>query len=302
VRLTVAECVPMLGAIAQGYLWGCKELGSGGRKLRLREVIEGWGWEWFWRVVMEERDLLRLGVHFIGWGRSGTQRRTEGDICTHLGVFRQQQVGLNYMGMAVPLGRVELWQMCGLEAIARRYGSGTIRLTPWQNAIMPDVRDEDVGVVQGLIEDLGFGWTNHVNGLLTACAGASGCQFAAGDTQADAIALSENLQSQFTLDRPLNIHFSGCDKSCAQHYQADIALWGCPQTAERTKGYRLCLHGGTDKFGREVRDYLTPEDVKLAIDRLIRAYQERRASPQESFRAFTDRHSLAQLQQILNVI
>jgi ferredoxin-nitrite reductase len=302
VRLTVAECVPMLGAIAQGYLRGCKELGSGGRKLRLREVIEGWGLEWFWRVVMEERDLLRLGVHLIGRGRSGTQMRTEGDICKHLGVFRQQQVGLNYVGMAVPLGRVELWQMCGLEAIARRYGSGTMRLTPWQNAIMPDVRDEDVGVVQGLIEDLGFGWANHVNGLLTACAGASGCQFASGDTQADAIALSENLQSQFTLDRPLNIHFSGCDKSCAQHYQADIALWGCPQTAERPDGYRLCLHGGTDKFGREVRDYLTPEDVKLAIDRLIRAYQERRASPQESFRAFTDRQSLAQLQQILNVI
>lgn len=323
VRLAVTECVPMLGAIAQGYLRGCQELGSGGRKLRLREVIEGWGLEGFWRVVMEEMDLLRLGVHLtqqfalVGFpdqisapSGASRQRRTEGDICMHLGVFRQQQVGLNYVGMAVPLGRVELWQMCGLEAIARRYGSGTMRLTPWQNAIVPDVRDEDVGIVQGLIEDLGFGWTNHVNGLLTACAGASGCQFAAGDTQADAIALSKYLESQFILvggaagneHRPLNIHFSGCDKSCAQHYQADIALWGCPQTAEQPEGYRLSIHGGTDKFGREVRDYLTPEDVKLAIDRLIRAYQERRASPQESFRAFTDRQSLAQLQQILNVI
>jgi ferredoxin-nitrite reductase len=155
--------------------------------------------------------------------------------------------------------------------------------------------------VQGLIEDLGFG-ANYVNGLLTACAGASGCQFAAGDTQGDAIVLSEYLESQVTLDRPLNIHFSGCDKSCAQHYQADIALWGCPQTVARSAGYRLCVSGGTEKFGREVKDYLTPEDVKLAIDRLVRAYQEWRTSPQESFRAFTNRQSLAQLQQVLNVI
>lgn len=303
VRLGVDECIPILGAIARGYRRGVAEL-KGTRKLRLREVIKAWGLEEFLKVVGKEwGDGLRLGVH-------STQREPEEGVCRHLGVWQQKQVGLNYVGMAVPLGKVNLGQMDSLERIASRYGSGAIRLTPWQNAIVPDVRAEDVESVRAAIEDLGFGWNDPINGLLTACAGARGCQFAAGDTQRDAISLSKYLESQLMLvggasgneHRPLNIHFSGCDKSCAQHYQADIALWGCPKTAEREEGYRLCVGGGDDKCGRELRNYLTPEDVRLAIDRLIRAYQERRTSAQESFRAFTDRQSLVQLQQVLNVI
>jgi ferredoxin-nitrite reductase len=305
VRLGMDECVPMLGAIAQAYLLGCE--GFGGRKKpRLREVIE---------VV--EGELLRSGVYLTRRGteaarrgteaaRRGTEaarRGTEEAACGHLGVWRQKQVGLSYVGVVLPLGRWTLEQVRGLSAIASQYGSGSIRLTPWQNAIVPDLPDDDVSQVPGLIEGLGLSvGANHLNGLLTACAGASGCQFGATDTQGDAIALTEYLESQFTLDQPLNIHFSGCDKSCAQHYQADIALWGCPETGDRSPGYRLCVSGGAERFGRELTDYLAPGDVKKSIESLIRTYREQRASPQESFRTFTDRQSLAQLQQVFHAI
>ncbi len=332
VRLRIDECIPMLGAIAQSYRRGIEELGGDEqRKPRLRAVIEAWGIEKFERVVETEwnRDRwIRWSVSVIRsvglekcqpkietkwqatssirWTVAATQQQAKypTDVdCTHLGVWKQKQLGLSYVGVALPLGRVNSFQLDRLWKIARRYGRGTIRLTPWQNAIVSDIRDDDVEVVLQAIEELGLGiGANHLHGLLTACAGASGCQFAAGDTQRDAIELSEYLESKFSLDRPLNIHFSGCDKSCAQHYQADIALWGCPKTADRASGYRLCVGGSGDKFGREVSDYLTPEDVRLAIDRLIRAYQERRVSPEESFRAFTDRQSLAQLQQVFHVI
>jgi ferredoxin-nitrite reductase len=302
VRVGRDEWIAVLGAIAQAYRQGIEELGNGGRTLRLREVVAVWG---------VERFLLRLGVYLTQRGTEGTRRYTEGGIGKRigkqLGVWGQKQAGLSYVGVVLPLGRITSWQLAGLAEIASRDGSGTIRLTPWQNAIVSDVRDEDVTAVLSAIDGLGLKTgANDIDGLLTACAGTSGCQFAAGDTQADAIALSEYLGAGLELDRPLNIHFSGCDKSCAQHYQADIALWGCQRTAERGAGYRLCIGGGDDKFGRELRAYLTPEDVRLAIDRLIRAYQERRLSPQESFRAFTERlavcdsnrQSLAQLQQI----
>jgi ferredoxin-nitrite reductase len=291
VRVSVDECIAVLGAIAHCYRQGIEELGGDERrKPRLRQVVEAWGVEGF---------LLRLGVYLTPRNATVAQRRAEGGICRHLGVWAQRQVGLSYVGVVLPLGRIDSWQMQQLAEIASRYGSGEIRLTPWQNAIVPDVRNEDVAAVVRAIAELGLGSeANNINGLLTACAGASGCKFAAGDTQGAAIGLSEYIGAQLKLDRPLNIHFSGCDKSCAQHYQADIALWGCQQTAEREAGYRLCVGGGDDKFGRELKDYLTPEDVRLAIDRLIRAYQEQRLSAQESFRAFTDRQSLAQLQQV----
>jgi ferredoxin-nitrite reductase len=291
VRLAVDECVPMLGTIAQAYLLGCE--GFGGRKKpRLRELIE---------VV--ERELLRSGVYLTRRGTEVARRSTEEADCGQLGVWRQKQVGLSYVGVVLPLGRWTLEQVRGLSSIASEYGSGSIRLTPWQNALVPDIRDEDVAEVQGLIEGLGLSvGANHLNELLTACAGSSGCQFGATDTQADALALADYLESQFQLDQPLNIHVSGCDKSCAQHYQADIALWGCPKTGDRLPGYRLCVSGGAERFGRELTDYLAPGDVKRSIESLIRTYREQRASPQESFRTFTDRQSLFQLQQVLHAI
>jgi ferredoxin-nitrite reductase len=299
VRLTVAECVPMLGAISSAYRRGMMALGGDTRrKLRLREVIEVWGLDEFWRVVGESGEIHHELVVPVAVDSVVIE-----DVCAHLGVWQQKQKGLNYLGLNLLLGRVNSFQIAGLADIAKQYGSGTIRLTPWQNAIVPDIRDADVAKVQGLIEDLGLRFeTNNLQGLLTACAGKSGCQFGATDTQGEAIALSEYLQSQFVLDQPLNIHFSGCDKSCAQHYQADIALWGCPETGDRLSGYRLCVSGDTGRFGRELTDYLAPRDVKRAIESLIRAYREQRASPQESFRTFTNRQSLAQLQQVLHAI
>jgi ferredoxin-nitrite reductase len=298
VRLVVAECVPMLGAIARGYLRGCEELGKNARrKLRLREVIEVWGLAKFGRVVSEVNGGRYRPEFVVDRSRRSLAGETANQGCEHLGVWQQQQVGWSYVGIGLLLGRVNADQISGLADISKHYGSGKIRLTPWQNAIVPDVRDEDVGVVRGLIEQLGWRFeANQVTGLLMACAGASGCQFGATDTQGDAIELANYLESQFRLDQPLNIHFSGCDKSCAQHYLADIALWGCPETINRPPGYRLCVGG------RELTDYLAPGDVKLAIDRLIRTYREQRASPQESFHAFTSHQSLAQLQQVLHAI
>ena len=126
--------------------------------------------------------------------------------------------------------------------------------------------------------------------------------YSATDTQGDALALSAYLAARITLDLPLNIHFSGCEKSCAQHYQADIALWGCEKTSERAGGYRLCIGGVEGRFGQELCDYLPVGDVQLAIEHLIDFYQKQRASPLESFQAFTNRQSLAQLQQVLHVI
>jgi ferredoxin-nitrite reductase len=298
VRLAVAECVPMLGSIAQAYLRGCTKFPDGGRKLRLREVIERWGLDEFWRVVSAESGKT-IDLEPVPQASATAVDRQA--IHAHLGVWPQKQAGLNYLGVSLLLGRVNSFQLTGLADIARQYGNGTIRLTPWQNAIVPDIPDADVAKVQGLIEDLGLRFAaNNLQGLLTACAGMSGCQFGATETQGDAIALTEYLQSQLTLDQPVNIHLSGCDKSCAQHYPADIALWGCPATADRALGYRLCVDGGEERFGRELTDYLPPGNVPRAIESLLRFYRSQRASPQESLRTFTDRQSLVQLQQVLH--
>jgi ferredoxin-nitrite reductase len=296
VNLTINECLPMLAAIAQTYLQGIKTIsGDTRRKPRLRDVIRHDGLAEFGELVRREFAGSRQFV-FKNTGLDSAQRtlrerdsaRVSRDL--HLGAQPQRQSDRYYVGVVLLLGRSTGAQIGGLGSIAARYGSGTIRLTPWQNVIIPDVRSIDLKTVQGLINDLGLVQTaTHPSSLLRACAGATGCQFSATDTQADAIALSEYLAAKLTLDRPLNIHFSGCEKSCAQHDLADITLWG---EAEPTTGdgrYRLEIGGVRAAFNQESSDLLPPERIPIAIGKIIAAYYEHRLDPQESLPAFANR-------------
>ena len=57
----------------------------------------------------------------------------------HIGIHAQRQAGLFYIGVALPVGRLSAAQMRGLAALARRHGSGTLRLTVWQNLLISDI-------------------------------------------------------------------------------------------------------------------------------------------------------------------
>jgi ferredoxin-nitrite reductase len=48
----------------------------------------------------------------------------------HIGIFRQKERGLNYLGLAVPVGRLSSAQVLDVCQLAERYGTGEIRLTP----------------------------------------------------------------------------------------------------------------------------------------------------------------------------
>jgi ferredoxin-nitrite reductase len=287
VRLTMDECLPMLVAIAQSYRQGIELLGGDARrKPRLRDVIGHYGLTGFSELVRREFAGSRRFV----FKNTDLERSlgVAGDF--HLGVHPQDRSGFYYLGIVLPLGRWTISQIKGLGKIAAEYGSGNIRLTPWQNIILPDVKAADVVQVQGLISDLGLVQTaNHPSSLLRACAGATGCKFGATDTQRDAIALSDYLAANFTLDRPLNIHFSGCDKSCAQHDRADITLWGQSNLESHDGRYRLEIGGLTAGSGWDSSDLLPPERVPISIGNLIAAYYDRRIDAQESFQTFANR-------------
>jgi ferredoxin-nitrite reductase len=288
VSLTTDECLPMLAAIAQSYLQGIQIIGGDTRrKPRLRDVIHHYGLTEFGELVRREFAGSRQFV-FKNTSLERDYIQVNSDL--HLGAQPQRQSDRCYVGVVLLLGRLTGVQIGGLGSISARYGSGTIRLTPWQNVIIPDVRSIDLETVQGLISDLGLVQTaTHPSSLLRACAGATGCQFSATDTQSDAIALSEYLAAKFTLDRPLNIHFSGCEKSCAQHDLADITLWGEAETSERGSRYRLEIGESRATFARESIDLLPPERVPIAISNLIEAYYDRRLNPHESLQAFANR-------------
>ena len=72
---------------------------------------------------------------------SANMAPTTVDRMAHIGIHPQKQAGLNWVGIALPLGKLTCDQMHGLAKIGNDLGDGDIRLTVWQNLLISGVRD-----------------------------------------------------------------------------------------------------------------------------------------------------------------
>ena len=115
--------------------------------------------------------------------------------------------------------------MRGLAKIAQDLGDGDIRLTVWQNLLIPGVRDENVELAIAAIEAIGLAVeASQIRAGLIACTGNAGCKFAASNTKRHAAEIGDWCEPRVNIETPLNIHLTGCHHSCAQHYISDIGL------------------------------------------------------------------------------
>ena len=198
---------------------------------------------------------------------------------------------MNWIGVALPLGKVTCEQMRGLAKIAQDLGDGDIRLTVWQNLLIPGVRDENVGLAVAAIEAIGLKVkTSPISAGLIACTGNAGCKFSASDTKRHAAAIGDWCEPRVPIDSPLNIHLTGCHHSCAQHYISDIGLIGAivpvGEDDDTVEGYHLFAGGGfgpNADVGQEVYHDLKAEDAPKTVEKLLKAYLAHRASPDETF-------------------
>ena len=222
----------------------------------------------------------------------------------HIGVHAQRQPGLNYVGVVLPVGRLTAAQMRGLAALAESYGSGTLRLTVWQNLLISDVADAGVPAVAAGLEGLGLSCSaSNIRGALVACTGNRGCKFSATDTKAQALALAGHLESRLALDQPVNIHLTGCPHSCAQHYVGDIGLLGVKLDVcgEPVEGYAIHVGGGAGSeraLAREIYPGVPMSDVPRRVEGLLRAYLAHRADAAHSFHDFVARRDVAALREL----
>lgn len=217
---------------------------------------------------------------------------------SHLGAFPQRQPGLHYLGVAIPVGQLTPKQLDRIADIADEYGSGEIRLTVWQNFIIPYIPAALLDKVKCEIRRAGLHWqqSNAAGGVI-ACTGKKYCKFSLTDTKGHALALVDHLDSRLELDVPVNIHFTGCPHSCAQHYMGDIGLLGT-KTCDGQEAYHICVGGGFGKnqaIGRQVYQSIPFEEAKLLIEKILGVYLKNR-NPGESFQSFTARHDLNALQ------
>lgn len=269
------------------------------KKARLKHLLETWSLD---RFLSETEALLGYTLH----------RESPNPVALsvaarphpHVGVFPQKQPGLNWIGISVPVGQITPKQMLRLAELADLYGSGEVRLTVWQSIILPNVADAYVETVKKAIARMGFDWRqSHVRSGFIACTGNSHCKYASSNTKRDATELMDALDKEVTLDQPINIHLTGCPNSCAQHYIGDIGLLGTKVKVEgeSVEGYHVFVGGGfgdQPQLGRQLFSGVSVRMLKPTILQMVKSYLKHRQSS-ESFRAFTSRHDIGELQVLL---
>lgn len=165
------------------------------------------------RLAARPELSLRIDQRVSAWQRP----KIAGE--RHLGIYPQAAPGMVAVGGAAPLGRLDDRMLAEVARLAATVGDGTIRLTPWQSLLLPNV---PVGQAPRLLDDL------ERTGLVCnpeqplarviACTGSSGCGKALADTKADARRLAA------ILPPGQSVHLTGCARSCAAAHVAPVTL------------------------------------------------------------------------------
>lgn len=266
VFVTPAEVQPLFLALLRIFRdYGPREVRT---RARLKWLIADWGEE---RLRAElERDLGRP------LPRAGSDERLQvaGD---HLGIHPQRQVGLNYIGLHVPVGRLTANQLNGLAALAESYGRAELRLTVDQNVVIPHVPDAALSAIlaEPLLQELKPNPSN-VWRHLVACAGNDYCHFSLIDTKRHAFQLATELERRgVQVPRGTRIHISGCIHACGKHHIADIGLQGTnirlgnrvDEAADVFAGGRL---GDQPRLATRILENVHWEDLPVLVEALVR--------------------------------
>ena len=293
ILLSPSQTVPVAAAILRVFIENGDRTNR--KKSRLKYLVDDWG---ITKLLQETERKLAFPLTF-----------TPVESCHvpipkvkhgHLGIHNQSD-GLNYVGVLIPVGRLSCTQMDQLADIADKYGRGEIRLTVWQNLIIPGISSENLEAATAAIIAIGLDYRPHsIAGGLIACTGSRGCKYAAADTKGNAMELGKFLSEKFELDQPINIHLTGCNHSCAQHYIGDIGLMGVPvknAAGETVDGYNIVLGGGVDDtqaIAREVWKGIAFTEIPALLEKLLTHYQATREE-NETFIHFTNRHEVESL-------
>ncbi len=285
------ECVAVVAAMLRVFAAAGDRTNR--KRARLKYVLERWGIE---RFVAETEALLGTAL-----------RRLPIEHCTaaapvvrgaHVGVHRQRQPCCNWVGVGVPGGRLSGAHMTALADLAERFGAGKLRLTVFQNALIPHVADRDTAALLAALDEIGLSASpsSYAAGTV-ACTGNAGCKYAMTDTKSTAVTLARHLERSAPLDGPINIHLTGCPNSCAQHYCGDIGLLGVGTTHDgaAVEAYDVLFGGGMDQeqaLGEEAYRAVPAAQLPALLTRVMRAYQTHRRAG-ERFNEFIRRQGVA---------
>ncbi|MEL6504713.1 MAG: nitrite/sulfite reductase [Pseudomonadota bacterium] len=184
-------------------------------------------------------------------------------------------------------GDVTADQMDVIADLAERYSFDELRFSHEQNAILPNVKQDDLPAIYDVLVEHALAAPNA--GLITdmiACPGLDYCALAT----ARSIPVAQSISKRFAnMDRQeqigaLKLKISGCINACGHHHAGHIGILGLDKRGEET--YQVTLGGSGDEqaaVGEIVGRGFAADEITDAVETIVTVYLEKRQSKDETF-------------------
>ena len=194
-------------------------------------------------------------------------------------------------------------QMRVMADLAEEFGQSELRISHEQNVILPHVAKSDLFTIHAHLKVARLATANV--GLISdiiACPGMDYCALAT----ARSIPVAQQIATRFDelkLEHeigPLKIKISGCINACGHHHVGHIGILGLDRAG--VENYQITLGGdGTEDtvIGTRAGPGFAYDQIVPAVERLIYAYLDLRAAPDETFLQTYRRIGMAPFKQAL---
>ncbi|WP_321844820.1 precorrin-3B synthase [Paraburkholderia bannensis] len=251
--IAATDALALIRALLHAFL----DLAQPG-ETRMREIVATHGAQ---AVLQKAQEHALPSI-----ARAHDWHRPDVDLALRLGAHALNS-DTSYIGCQPPLARLDAATLHALATLAQTHGDGTLRITPWQGAILPNI---DNGVAQDVLESLQalglIADAAHPLARTIACTGTAGCAKSRADTKADALRLATNLPPH------VHVHLSGCERSCAAAHRAPFTLLAVAPDAydlyEHGTENNLARAADTAPFGHCVARHLTIEAAAQLLTQL----------------------------------
>jgi ferredoxin-nitrite reductase len=195
---------------------------------------------------------------------------------SHYGIHPQKQEGLSYAGLHVPVGRLKAVDLQDLATASLNYGSGEVRLTEEQNAIIVGIDNQKIESFKAdpLLKRFPIE-PQKISAGTVSCTGNTYCGFALTNTKDTALSIAEGLDAELNLPEHLKIQWTGCPNNCGQADMGAIGLTGTKaKNSEGVmgEGYTMTIGGSqaaNPTLGEIHRKAIPADEIKDVLKQVL---------------------------------
>ena len=219
------------------------------------------------------------------------------------GIIRQRDKEELYsVSIGIPSGKIKAEDFEKAAELAKRYGSGDLRLSTYQNIYLVNV---PAAKLRQLLMDSDYEYLKTLNGPwilhTVACAGSDTCHFGVIENKSDAYRIAKYLAERIPIDTPIRLHWSACVKGCGQHGAADVGFVGTKMKINGEAVLAVEVFLGGNHFTKAKKVGKVPlEGLEKRLEDLFRYYlNERRRG--ETFFHFVHRKGIDRFKKFFEV-